>query len=1223
MKSISTLSNYQKWIVKYCLFILFAFTNCTNPTLFRQLDADKTGIDFANNLTESETQNILAYEYFYNGGGVAAADFNKDGFTDLFFTGNQVPNKLYLNKGSEKPFEFEDISKKAGIEGRPNGWKTGVAVADVNADGWLDIYVCYSGNGLPESRKNQLFINNGKLATHPSGGSFTEQAEEYGIADVGYSTHATFFDYDLDGDLDLFVLNHNLKGYQRKEAAYMKSEIDPYAGDRLYRNESLLGRKSLVVSRESLLSQESRVVSRESLLSHESRVVSPESLVVSRESNDPRAERRPPKTQDSKPTTKFKDITVEAGIKSNALGFGLGVVVSDFNHDNWPDLYVANDYVEEDYFYFNNGNGTFSERGKEVMGHFSYSAMGVDAADVNNDAAPDLFTCDMLPEDSRRQKLLAFPDNWNVQKSMLENGFHWQNMRNMLQINELVVSGRRAARESLVVSNHNSQLKTQKRFAARSQLTTSFQELGQLAGISNTDWSWAPVFADFDNDGNKDLFITNGFVKDLTDLDFVKYQSEQGNIGSIPLLEQLKKMPSTPTHHYIFKNNGDLTFSNEVKNWGFEKSTVASGAVYVDLDNDGDLDLVTNNTNEPAHVYKNTQQETKPQTFLKIKLDGTSSFGSKVWVYTNHTLQYAEYQPTHGFQSSIVAPLHFGFGNVKTIDSVRVRWNDGTIQLIKNPKINTTLTPTPYSPTSYTSTPYTFKPYTYTPYTSPTPFSLFNYTHQENLNIDFNRQILLPRLYSRNGPKMAVGDVNADGLEDVYVCGAVNQAGQLFLQKSDATFTQNPQPVFVKDATSEDCDAIFFDADGDKDLDLYVVSGGYEQALEDPLLQDRLYLNDGKGHFMNGILPKIFTNKSCVKALDYDLDGDLDLFLGGSVQPSRFPMSEKSCLLSNDGKGNFTKVSDWDLGIVTDAAIADINGDKFPEIITTAEWKPVQVLENVEVDSPQSIVDSGQPSVPESKIENQESKIKNRQFQITQSPNHSITQSLGFFSRIKVADLDNDGDTDFVVGNIGLNTPFHINQEKPLKLYYADFDKNGSIDPYMTYFFEDKSYPAAGRDEALEQVVSLRKKFTDYKSYSLSSIEDIFGKDVIENTPQLTINEAKSGILINNKGILEWKTLPMEAQVAPVYAIEVADFNKDGKLDILLGGNNSTFRIRIGKMDANHGILLLGNDKNDFKATNSGLNWQGDVRDIQTIQTKKGKVLMISQNNDKMLFVKL
>jgi enediyne biosynthesis protein E4 len=1125
---------------KIILVLLVVFlTNCqSDNTLFKSLKPTDTGVTFENKLTDSESQNILAYEYFYNGGGMAAADFNNDGLTDLFFVGNQVENKLYLNKsrGSStqkgdflqqnsdvSELKFEDITQKAGVDGRHNAWKTGVAVADVNADGWLDIYVCYSGNGTPESRKNQLFINPGKTP-NPSGegwgGVFTEQAEDYGIADTGYSTQATFFDYDQDGDLDLFVMNHNLKNYQRKEAAFMKTEVDANAGDRLYRNDS-----------------------------------SPDS------------------------GGGFTDVTSAARINSNALGFGLGVVVADFNKDNWPDLYVANDYVEEDYLYLNQTDGTFRECGREAMGHFSYSSMGVDAADINNDGWPDLFTADMLPEDNRRQKLLAFPDNWNVQQSMLTNGFHWQNMRNMLQVNSPLPSGR---------------------YAVRGGGGVLFSEIGQLAGVSNTDWSWSPLFADFDNDGYKDLFVSNGFVKDLTDLDFVKYQSDEAQ--NTPLLEQLKKMPSTPTHHYIFKNNGNLTFDNKTTDWGFDQPATASGAVYADLDNDGDWDIVTNNTNEPARIYQNQSQQQKPSNYLKVKLKGTAknpfAVGSKVIVYAKGQQQYQELWPTHGFQSSVVQSLHFGLGNAQKVDSIKVVWPDGSTRSmvsgqwsivkneinvsyeseIKNQKTNNGVYKLPTTNYKLSTTGIAF-------------------SHLENPVIDFNRQILIPYLYSSGGAHTAVGDVNGDGLDDVFAGGALNQSGAIFLQKPDGSFQKTNQPTLETDAIYEDRDAVFFDADNDHDLDLYVVSGGYELVQDDPLFQDRLYLNNGKGRFAKGILPKLLTNKSCVKAADFDHDDDVDLFVGGFVKPGRYPMNDLSYVLTNNGKGQFTTTQTLDLGLVTDAAIADIDNDKNLEIVVTAEWKPVQVI------SQWSWVRGKKESETRSQKSNNQ---------------HSITKVLGHWSAIKAADLDNDGDVDFVVGNLGLNTQLKASEAQPISLYYSDFDQNGSTDPFITYFNQGKAFPLASRDEALEQVVALKKKFINYKTYSTATIEDIFTNEQLVKAKKLTITETRSGLIINNKGTFTFKPLPIEAQFAPVYAIGIDDLNNDGKKDLILAGNNSTMRIRIGKMDANYGMVFLNNGKNEFTylpQSQSGLWLKGDVRDCQTVKTKQGKQWIFSINN--------
>lgn len=1081
------------WGIGVAVWLLLS--NCrSKPTLFERLDASETGIAFTNQLTETETANILAYEYFYNGGGVAVGDFNNDGLPDVYLTGNQVPNKLFINQGD---LHFKDITEQAGAAGRTDAWKTGVTLADVNADGRLDIYVCYSGSVPAEKRKNQLFINQGPKPNDKNEVRFIEQAEAYGVADVGYSTQGLFFDYDTDGDLDLFVLNHNLRGYQRKEAAYLKKEFDADAGDRLYRNDN---------------------------------------------------------------GSHFTDVTKEAGIISNALGFGLGVATGDMNGDNKPDLYVCNDYVEEDYAYLNNGNGTFSERGKDMMGHFSYSTMGVDIADVNNDGLPDIFTTDMLPEDNRRQKLLSWPDNWNVQQAMLENGFHRQNMRNMLQVNQ-------------GWAEHGNNLAG----SARRDYPL-FSEVGQLAGVQATDWSWAGLLADFDNDGRKDLFVSNGFVRDYTDLDFVKYYADQqmngeGQHSRKSLLEHLQKMPATPTHHYIFKNEtttgSQVQFADKVDEWGFDQATIACGAAYADFDRDGDLDLITCNTNEPTRLYKNRQQEREPQNFVKITLKGEGSnafgVGAKVYVYTAGQLQYQEFTPTRGFQACMYDDLHFGLGKINKIDSVRVLWPSNKSQLLTSVALNKTQLveekkAVPFDPSRLFPT---MKPMF-------EKTGTLDFTHRENPAIDFNTQILLPYLYSYGGPRMAKGDVNGDGLDDIYAGGATDQAGQLFLQTKNGDFKPNAQPAFEADKAFEDRDAVFFDADGDRDLDLYVVSGEYDVNYAE--LQDRLYLNNGKGVFSRspmGYIPEIMLNKTCVKAFDADGDGDMDLFLGGGVQTANFPYANESHLLQNDGKGHFVIVQKWDLGLVTDVAVADINKDNAPDLIVSAEWKPIQVLENHQ-----------------------------KAFSL------STIASVGLWNRIAPADLDGDGDVDFVVGNVGLNTALKATKEQPMTLYYDDFDQNGRLDPFIAYFNQGQAYPLAGRDEALEQLAPLRKKFIDYKSYSTVTAEEVLGKEWTARAQKLSVNELQTGVLWNEKGQLTFRPLPLAAQISPVYAIVTDDFDGDGKTDILLAGNQSNFRIRIGKTDANRGLLLKGNGKGNFEPVpqyQSGLSLKGDVRDIQRV----------------------
>ncbi len=1077
----------QRQIVRTFIFLqIIILLSCQNENpLFEELDASKTKLNFENKLTESEKLNILSYEYFYNGGGLGAGDFNNDGLIDLYFSGNQVQNKLFLNKSELK---FEEVN--AGIAGKADSWKTGVALADVNNDGWLDIYLCYSGIGSNESRKNQLFINQGAVGGKWSG-KFSEEAEKYGIADAGYSTQATFFDFDQDGDLDLFVLNHNLKNYERKEAAAMKSAVDALAGDRFYQNNN----------------------------------------------------------------GKFEDITLKAGIKSNPLGFGLGVVVSDFNNDNLPDLYVANDYVEEDYLYQNNGNGTFDEIGKEAMGHFSYSAMGVDAADINNDGLTDIFTADMLPESNERQKLLAFPDNWNVQTSMLQNGFHWQNMRNMLQVNQ-----------------GNGFL----------QKKPVFAEIGQMSGIAATDWSWSPLFADFDNDGYKDLFVSNGFVRDLTDLDFVKYYLDQEtkasqNQSSDALLASVKKMPSTPTHHYIFKNNGDLTFTNQVTEWGFEKNRIASGAIYADLDNDGDLEIVTNNTNEPARIYKNNQQEENSTNYLNIKLLGNNSLGAKVIVFVENNVQQLENYTTHGFQSSISDVLHFGFGKFTKVDSVKIIWASGKKQVLTNAPLNQTLKIEQKSliNTTEISQNQLF-----------TETEILNFKHNENDFLDFNRQILLPRLYSKVGPKIIKGDVNGDGLEDIFITAPIGQNSSLYLQTSNENFSLSKGFPQEQNKQTEQIDAVFIDIDNDKDLDIYVANGGYEQILEDKINEDLLYLNDGKGNFVKTTnkIPTILTNKSCIKTVDFDKDNDQDIFVGGGVRAGLYPYSDPSYLLKNDGKGNFAIAQKFETGLLADVTLADVNNDKLIDIVLVGEFMSIQVLEN------------------------QKGKFFNKAASL-------LPDSEGWYSTIVANDLDNDGDTDFIVGNLGLNTPLRASITKPIDLYFGDMDGNGSIDPFIGNYFGEKSYPIAGRDEALEQMVSLKKKFTDYKSFSTTSLSGLFE----ENTKleKLKITNLKTGILWNEKGKFIWQDLPNEAQTSPIYAIFVDDFNKDGMKDILLAGNNANFRIRIGKIDANLGLVLLGNKTKTFKVlpqNQTGLNLRGDVKNILKINNH----YLFGVNNDRL-----
>lgn len=1074
------------------LVILLAVSCTKEAPLFEKTDSQQTGVTFVNQLRETEQENVLAFEYFYNGGGVATGDLNNDGLVDLFFTGNQVDNKLYLNRSGsgEGDLTFDDITAKAGVGGRAGSWKTGVTFADVNADGWLDIYVCCSGLRPDSLRRNQLFINN----RNRRGGfpTFTDRAAEYGLADAGYSVQATFFDYDRDGDLDCFLINHNLKNYQRKEAAVMRAERDPNAGDKLFRNDG----------------------------GH------------------------------------FVDVSASAGIKGNPLGFGLSCSVSDINGDGWPDIYVTNDYVEDDYCYINQGNSrpggpAFKDELRDRIEHTSYSAMGADVADLNNDARPDIMTLDMLPETNARQKTLPWPDNWNVHQAQLRNGFWHQNMRNMLQIQ---------------------------------QPNGQFAELGQLAGVSGTDWSWGVLLADFDLDGYKDIFVSNGILRDFTDADFVKFSedADRPSAGQ-PVLEQIRQMTSTPTKNYIFHNNKDLTFTNEQDAWGFGEPTISNGCAYADLDNDGDLDIVTNNLNEAARIYRNTRQETTPIKYLPIRLKGAPAnpfgIGATVTLESKGTKQVQEYFPTRGFESCSHGDLLFGLGMEPKNVRLTVRWPDGKQQRIERVTPGQTLV-VDYRQATVGNPP---KPVDGSTLFSPVDGP--DFTQRTDVTNNFDRQILLPMQYTATGPHMAVGDVNGDGRPDVFVCGSSEQPGQFFRQEVNSSFSLVAVPGMVATANA---DAVLADFNGDKRPDLYVVNGGY--GIRDPeQRQDQLWINRN-GKLTAKILPVEAENGSCVKPVDIDRDGDLDLFVSGSIRSYRFPAADETFLLINDGKANFSKQSLGSLGMISDAAVLDVNTDGWPDVVVVGEWMPVTVLLN----------QKGRLSADRQKI---------------------YENLAGWWNRVEKADLDGDGDQDLIVGNLGLNTPIRASTEQPATLTYDDFDQNGTLDFFMNYAVQGKSYPAYSRDEICEQVPSLRKRFTTYKAYADATLETCFDEQQLRQAKSKQINELRTLVLENTGDDLVPHELPKVAQYAPVYSILADDFDHNGTTDLLLMGNNSRMRLRIGKVDANHGVVLsnLGNWQfREVSSAQTGLFVRGDVRDVKRV----GEYVLIGVNGQKLLTFK-
>jgi enediyne biosynthesis protein E4 len=1091
---------YQYTIISFLTSILLITSCKSDDKLFTSLSKNQTGLDFRNILEESEDLNVLNYTYFYNGGGVAVGDVNNDGLTDVLFTGNMVKNRLFINKGE---MNFEDITQTSGVA-EQQGWCTGATMVDINQDGWLDIYICRSADTRAEKRKNLLFINN-----HNDTGSsprFSEKAAEYGLDDDGYSTQASFFDYDKDGDLDMFLLNHSLMEYAgfSKILPDLKKQRNPIYGNKLYQNDG---------------------------------------------------------------SNHFTEVSEKANIVLNVLSFGLGCAVSDYNNDGWLDIYVSNDFNEQDYLYINKHDGTFSEESASRLGHTSLFSMGSDAADINNDGHTDLITLDMLAEDNHRQKMTSGADNYDKFKLLESLGFGSQFSRNMLHLN-----------------NGNG----------------SFAEIGQFSGISGTDWSWAALFQDYDNDGFKDLFVTNGFVRDYTDMDFLKYttdeqiKAKEGQEAKLSVSDLIGQMPKSEVENYVFQNDGKLSFSKKNKDWGIEGTAVSSGAAYADFDNDGDMDLVINNINEYASFYQNNSEKLSKNNYLKIKLLGTknnpSGIGSRVSVYAGGQVYMQEQIPVRGFQSSVEQILNFGVGKSSQIDSVVVLWNNDKKQVLKKVKSNQMLA------VKITEANQVFD------YQSNTVKTIFtenqnslNFTHTENLYNDFKSQILLPNMLSRSGPCLAKGDVNNDGLEDLYAGGASGQSGELFLQQRNGNFMPKPQPIFKQDIASEDCDLVFFDADNDKDLDLYVVSGGNEFQENDVALQDRLYLNDGKGNFSKTALPKETISGSCVRPADVDNDGDLDLFIGGRLSPQKYPQSPESQILINQGKGIFVKDNSQkinNLGMVTDAIWIDLNKDKSLDLVVVGEWMPTKVFIN------------------------QNGKLSDQSEAWVKEP------SSGFWNKILAEDFDNDGDLDLVIGNHGLNSQIKATKNQPAEITFKDFDDNGTIDPIMSYYLNGKSYPFPSRDDLLEHLPMLKPKFTNYKSYADAQLSDLFTTEQLKGSTTLQAQNLQTIYLENAGKSFKMKPLPIQVQFSPVYAITSTDVNADGKKDIILGGNLSTARIKFGKYDASLGTVLLGDGKGNFQnvpASKTGLNLKGDIRNMVMV----GKKLVVGVNNEKVRVFRL
>ena len=1046
----------------------------------------------------------------YTGAGVAAGDVNNDGLVDLFFSGNQSSCKLYLNKGKE--ISFEDITQSSGVQ--TNRWCTGVSMVDINQDGWLDIYVNVSGNVTFGNMANLLFVNNGKSKNGEV--TFTERAKEYGIAETKQTMNASFFDFDNDDDLDLFLITN--------PADEMITGVNTVK-DRLVNGES----------------------------------VGTDILYRNNGNNT------------------FTDVSREAGILIE--GYSLGAAISDINQDGFQDIYVSNDFLTNDILYINNGDGTFTDKVTEYLKHTSFASMGNDIADFNNDGLTDIFVLDMLPEDNYRKKMLIPTSGYDKFQMMLKKGYEPQYTRNTLQLN-----------------NGNIDTPNGKKM--------SFSEISFLAGVSSTDWSWASLFADYDNDGDKDLMVTNGFYRDLGDLDYINFQFQsQSPMGSqaskkAEKLKAIHSLVKVPLNNYLYENNGDLTFTNRIEDWGFDSPSFSNGACYADLDNDGDLELVINNFNEEAKIYKNNANETRKNNYISLTLRGLSpnnqGIGSKVWVYANGQKQFQELNPYRGYESTMDASLHFGIGKNTKVDSVVIVWANQKKQVVFLPKIN-----------QKTIIKYDIFAKTFQPNQESTD-KIFedisdkvigDFTHKENDFVDFKQQPLLPHLHSQSGPCVAVGDVNGDKLEDFYAGGAAGFSGVFFFQNIKGKFTQKPLNQHIE---YEDTGALFFDADNDKDLDLYVVSGGSEFPQDTEIYQDRLYLNDGKGNFTHNpkAIPNTKSSGSCVVASDYDHDGDLDLFVGGNIQAQNYPFPPMSYLLRNDG-GIFTDITPpviSNIGMVTSSKWVDYDEDGWDDLVLAGEFMPITFLKNL----------NGKFSI-NSKIE--------------------LIDSNGWWNSLASGDFDHDGDIDFVAGNLGLNSRYKSNANQPLMIHAKDFDKNGKTDPIMSYYIQGKNYIAHTRDELAIQIPSMKLRFDTYKKLAENTFEKSFMKQELEDAFVVRANCFES-IYIENQGsgIFKKHLLPMEVQFAPIFGIMVDDFNHDEQLDILVAGNTNTTETSTGKYDAMTGLLLLGNGKGDFKpvkSNKSGFFNDKNNRNLSEINASNGsKMIIVGNNSDKLSLFK-
>jgi enediyne biosynthesis protein E4 len=1086
------------------LIVLFYLPSCNNKkkqnyiqpvnSLFIKLDSAQTGVGFANMVSDQQEYNILTYRNFYNGGGVALGDINNDGLPDIFFTANLGDSKLYLNKGN---FKFDDITSSSLIKSK-RGWRTGVTMADVNGDGWLDIYVCNSGDIKGDNKENELYINQ-------HNNTFKEEAKSYGLNDPGYTTHVSFFDYDLDGDLDCYILNNSFVDVRKFDLEAVRKIRDTLGGHKLMRNDN----------------------------------------------------------------NHFTDVSEQAGIAGTKIAYGLGISVGDVNGDMYPDIYVSNDFYEKDYLYINQKNGTFKDELPERIGHISSSSMGADIADLNNDGFMDIVTTDMLPEDEARVKTMTRFEQYHIENMKYRYSFHYQYPQNSLQLN-----------------NGDG----------------TFCETAFLSGIAATDWSWGALTFDFDNDGYKDIYISNGVYRDISDMDFSDFLANKQNVnkvvtekGRFDFRDFLPYIPSTPLANYGYVNQHNITFVNKATELGFGEPSFSNGVAYADLDNDGDMDLVVNNINSPSFIYKNETNKNTGNHFLKINLkgEGKNLFGTGAWVnlYANNQKQVLQNVPVRSFQSCVDNRLNFGLGKATKADSLEVIWPNLSRQVLYNVIadkeiiLNEKDADKKFIPAVQTQQIFTDK----------TAGLLTNEVkHKENQFTDFDNEQLIPYMLSTQGPKLASADVNSDGLTDIFIGGSIGNPGKLLLQTANG-FKNSIQIIFETNKEMEDAGAAFFDIDKDGDQDLIVASSGYQYDQGSSLLSTRLYINDGKGNFSKGQLPEISTNAACVRIADFDKDGFDDVFIGGRAVAGKYGLPGRSYLLHNK-KGVLVDETPSALkepGMVTDAVWNDINKDGYADLIIVGDWMPVTYFIN------------------------NKGVIENK---------NTVAISSGLWNCIVAADIDKDGDADFLLGNWGYNTQFRATADKPMEMYVNDFDGNGSSEAIISYYWPDgKSHLYNSKSDITAQLPFLKKKFLLYKDYAGKSANEIFGNGLISKSAKLSIQTLASSMLMNDgKASFTLSPLPIMAQTSPVFTIIANDFDTDGNIDIFTGGNFWDIKPDIGRLDANAASFYHGDGKGGFNfvtSTASGLNIKGQVRDGVQLKVKNNNVLLLARNNDAVIFL--